>query len=34
MANFFDAIGSGDVEFLKKYKKAKEVDDNSWEEIK
>ena len=33
MADFFNAIGSGDVEFLKKYKKAKEVDDGSWEEV-
>ena len=33
MADFFNAIGSGDIEFLKKYKKAKEVDDGSWEEI-
>ena len=33
MADFFDAIGSGDIEFLKKHKKAKEVDDGSWDEI-
>ena len=33
MADFFNAIGSGDIEFLKKHKKAKEVDDGSWEEI-
>ena len=33
MADFFNAIGSGDLKFLKKHKKAKEVDDGSWEEI-
>ncbi len=33
MADFFNAIGSGDIEFLKKHKKAKEVDDGSWDEI-
>ena len=33
MGEFFDALGSGDIEFLKKHKKAKEVDDGSWEEI-
>ena len=33
MAEFFDALGSGDLKFLKKHKKAKEVDDGSWEEV-
>ena len=33
MADFFNAIGSGDIEFLKKHKKAKEVDDGSWDEM-
>ena len=33
MGEFFEAIGSGDIEFLKKHKKAKEVDDESWEEV-
>ena len=33
MADFFEALGSGDIEFFKKQKKQKEVDDGSWEEI-
>ena len=31
MADFFDALGSGDLKFLKKHKK--EVEDGSWEEV-
>ena len=34
MADFFNAIGSGDIAFLEKYKKSKEVEDDSWEEVK
>ena len=34
MADFFNAIGSGDIEFFKKQKKTTEDDDKSWEEIK
>ena len=34
MENFFNAIGSGDLKVLKKFKKSKEVDDGSWEEVK
>ena len=34
MENFFNAIGSGDIAFLEKYKKSKEVEDDSWEEVK
>jgi len=34
MENFFNALGSGDIAFLEKYKKAKEVDDDSWEGVK
>ena len=33
MADFFNAIGSGDIAFLEKYKKSKEVNDDSWEEV-
>jgi len=33
MSDFFDAIGSGDIAFLEKYKKNKN-DDKSWEEVK
>ena len=33
MADFFDAIGSGDIKFLKKHKKISEKDDKSWEEV-
>ena len=34
MAEFFDAIASGDIKALKKYKKTKvEDDDESWEEV-
>ena len=33
MGEFFEALGSGDVEFFKKQKKTKD-DDKSWEEIK
>ena len=33
MAEFFDALGSGDIKFFKKHKKTDEVDDGSWEEI-
>ena len=33
LGEFFDALGSGDLKFLKKHKKAKEVDDGSWEEV-
>ena len=33
MENFFNAIGSGDIAFLEKYKKNKN-DDKSWEEVK
>ena len=32
MGEFFDALGSGDVEFFKKQKKQTE-DDESWEEV-
>ena len=32
MADFFEAIASGDVERLKKYKKSKN-DDKSWDEV-
>ena len=34
MADFFNAIGSGDIEFFKKQKKTTEDDNKSWEEIK
>ena len=34
MGDFFEAIGSGDIEFFKKQKKTTEDDDKSWEEIK
>ena len=34
MAEFWNAIGSGDLKVLKKFKKSKEVDDGSWEEVK
>jgi hypothetical protein len=33
VGDFFDALGRGDIEFFKKQKKAKEVEDGSWEEI-
>ena len=33
LADFFDALGRGDIEFFKKHKKVEEVDDGSWEEI-
>ena len=33
LADFFDALGRGDIEFFKKQKKGKEVEDGSWEEI-
>ena len=33
MAEFWNAIGSGDLKVLKKYKKSKEIDDGSWEEV-
>ena len=33
MGEFFDALGSGDIEFFKKQKKQTE-DDESWEEVK
>ena len=32
MENFFNALGSGDIAFLEKYKKNKN-DDESWEEV-
>ena len=32
LADFFDALGKGDIEFFKKQKKQTE-DDGSWEEI-
>ena len=32
MGDFFEALGSGDVEFFKKQKKQTE-DDESWEEV-
>ena len=32
MENFFNAIGSGDIAFLEKYKKNKN-DNESWEEV-
>ena len=32
MGEFFDALGSGDVEFFKKQKKTKD-DNESWEEV-
>ena len=32
MGEFFDALGSGDVEFFKKQKKTKD-DNKSWEEV-
>jgi hypothetical protein len=34
IGEFFDAIASGDIKALKKYKKTKvEDDDESWEEV-
>jgi len=34
LGDFFEALGSGDIESIKKHKKAKEVDDDeSWEEV-
>ena len=32
MADFFDAVASGDIKILKKYKAMKN-DDKSWEEV-
>ena len=32
MADFFDAVASGDIKFLKKYKAMKN-DEESWEEV-
>ena len=32
MENFFNALGSGDIAFLEKYKKNKN-DDESWKEV-
>ena len=32
MENFFNALGSGDIAFLEKYKKNKN-DNESWEEV-
>ena len=32
MGEFFEALGSGDVEFFKKQKKTKD-DNESWEEV-
>tara|TARA_B100000029_G_scaffold210661_1_gene208502 strand:- start:810 stop:995 length:186 start_codon:yes stop_codon:yes gene_type:complete len=32
MGDFFEAIGSGDIKFLKKHEKSKN-DDESWEEM-
>ena len=32
LADFFDALGKGDIEFFKKQKKQTE-DDGSWEEV-
>ncbi len=32
MGEFFDALGSGDIEFFKKHKKTKN-DNKSWEEV-
>ena len=32
VGDFFDALGSGDVEFFKKQKKTKD-DNESWEEV-
>ena len=35
MGEFFDALGRGDIEFLKKHKKTTTEEDNkSWEEVK
>ena len=34
MSDFWKALGSGDVDVLKKTDKNKEQDDGSWEEIK
>ena len=33
VGDFFDALGSGDVEFFKKQKKVEEKDDKSWDEV-
>ena len=33
MGEFFEAIASGDMKALKKYKKNKEATDESWEEV-
>ena len=33
MSEFFKAIGSGDTSVLKKFKKSKEQDDGSWDEV-
>jgi|TARA_E500000178_G_scaffold317253_1_gene337682 TATA-box binding protein (TBP) (component of TFIID and TFIIIB) len=34
MSDFWKALGSGDIDVLKKTDKNKEQDDGSWEEIK
>lgn len=34
MADFWKALGTGDIDILKKTDKNKEQDDGSWEEIK
>ena len=33
IGDFFKAIGSGDTSVLKKWKKNKEKDDDSWDEV-
>ena len=33
MSEFFKAIGSGDTSVLKKFKKSKEQDDGSWDDV-
>ena len=33
MSEFFKALGSGDTSVLKKWKKNKEKDDDSWDEV-
>ena len=34
MGEFFEALGSGDIEFFKKHKKtSQEDDDKTWEEV-
>ena len=34
MSDFWKALGTGDIDILKKTDKNKEQDDGSWEEIK